>query len=146
MIKEACIILETCSTDRVTNNLDYFEDVNNCTKDKEIKVLTNGGSLLFDRKGRLTFLPSGVHVNYNSLATILSLKYVNKIIGVRVTMDTSIEKAMHVILSDVTVFKFKEYGSGLYYYDMASTDDQNSAKTNATINPSSLLSTVTENK
>ena len=35
-------------------------------------------------------------------------------------MDTSIEKYMNVILSDGTVFKFKECGSGLYYYDMAS--------------------------
>ena len=35
--------------------------------------------------------------------------------GVRVTMDTSIDKAMNVILKDVKVLKFKECGSGLYY-------------------------------
>ena len=87
-----------------------------------------------------------VHVNENSLATILFLKYVNDILGVRVTMDKSIEKAENVILSDGTVFNFKECGLGLYYYDMISTDEQNSAETNTTIPPSSLLSTVTENK
>ena len=62
------------------------------------------------------------------------------------TMDTSIEKAMNIILSDGKVFKFKECGSRLYYYDMVITYDQNSAKTNATINPYSLLSNATKNK
>ena len=50
-------------------------------------------------------------------------------------MDISIEKAMNVIMRDETVFKFKEYGLGLYYYYMASTDVQNSDKNNSTIKP-----------
>ena len=75
----------------------------------------------------------------NSLSTILSLKDVSNISGLRMTMDTSIEKVINVVLSDGTVLKFKEYGLGLYYYDVASTDDHNSAK----IIPYSLLSTVT---
>ena len=44
------------------------------------------------------------------------------------TMDTSIEKYMNMIMSDGTVFKFKECGSGFYYYDMARTDENNSDK------------------
>ena len=55
----------------------------------------------------LNVLPFIVHVNYNSLATIIYLKDVNNIPGVSVTMNTSIEKAMNVILRDGTVFKFK---------------------------------------
>ena len=87
-IKITWILLDTCSTYSVTNNLDYVEDVKNCAKDEELTVFTNEGSLLFDRKGRLTFLPLSVHVNDNYLATILSLKYVNSIPGVLLTMDT----------------------------------------------------------
>ena len=49
-----------------------------------------------------------------------------------------------MIMSDGIVFNFKECVSGLYYYDMTSTDEHNSAKINATIYPYSLLSTVTE--
>ena len=124
----------------------YVEDVNNYIKEKEIKVLTNRGSPLFYRKGRLTFLPLSVHVNENYLAKITSLKDVNNIAGVHVTIDTLIEKYMNVILSYGTVFKLKECGLGLYYYDMTSTDEQNSAKTNATINLYYLLSTANENK
>ena len=85
-------------------------------------------------------------MNNNSLATILSLKDVNNIPGVCVTMDISIEKAMNVIMRDGTVFKFKEYGLSLYYYYMASTDVQNSDKNNSTIKPYYMLSNVAENK
>ena len=46
----------------------------------------------------------------NSLATIIPLKYTNKILGLRMTMDTSIENYMNVIMKDETVFKFKECG------------------------------------
>ena len=55
VIKKIWIILDTFSTDTMTNNLGYVEDVMNCKKYEELTVLMNGGSLLFDRKGRLTF-------------------------------------------------------------------------------------------
>ena len=103
-------ILDTCSTDIVTNNLEYVEYVKNCTTDEELTVLRNGGSILFDSKGISTFLTLVVHMNENYVATILSLKDVNNISGVRVTMDTSMVKAMKMILSDRTIFKFEECG------------------------------------
>ena len=87
----------------------YVEDVKNCAKHKELTVLENGGSLLFDRKVRLNFLPLNVNVNNDSLSTMIYFKDVNNITGVRVTMDTSIEKAMNMILRYGTVFKFKEF-------------------------------------
>ena len=68
---------------------------------------------LFDRKGRLTFLHLSMNVRNKYIAKIVSLKHVKNIPVVRVTMDTSIENAMNVIMSDGTVFKFKECGSGL---------------------------------
>ena len=105
VINKTCILLDTCSTDSVTKYLYYVEDVKNCSKEKYLTVLITGGSLLFDGKGRLTFLPLSVHVNDNFLATILSFKYVSNIAVVRVTMDTSIEKAVNMILSDGTVCK-----------------------------------------
>ena len=46
VIKKTWIIFVTCFTDRATNNLDYAEDVNNCDKHEDFKVLTKGGSLL----------------------------------------------------------------------------------------------------
>ena len=70
------------------------------------------GSLIFDWKGCFIFLPLDVHVNYNSLAIVFSLKDMNNIPGGRVTMDTLIDKAMSMIMRYGTVFKLKEYESG----------------------------------
>ena len=83
--------------------------------------MTNGGSLIFGRKGRLTFLPLNLHVKDHYLEKNY-LKDVNNISGVVVTMDTLIEKAVNVILRDRKLFKFNEFGLGLYYYGMESTD------------------------
>ena len=91
-------------------------------------------------------LPLNVHVNDNSIATTPSFKNANKILTVRVTMEKYIERDVNVILKYGTVFKFNQCVLGLYYYDMVSTDEHNSAKTNATITPYSLLSILTENK
>ena len=98
-------ILGTCSIDSGTNNLEYVEDVKNCDKNEELTVLTIGGSLLFDLKGRLTILSLNVNPKDNYLATTISLKDANKIPGMRVTMDASIDKAMNMILRYGTVFK-----------------------------------------
>ena len=73
----------------------------------------NGGSPLFDWIGRLKFLPLNVHMNYNYLEVILYLKYVNNILGVRVTVDKLIDNYMAVILKDGTVLKFKVCVLGL---------------------------------
>ena len=71
----------------------------------------------------LNILTVSVHVKNNSLATVLSLKDVNNITGVHVTMNTLIEKSMSVILGDGVVFKFNKCGLVLYYYDIASNDE-----------------------
>ena len=55
IIKKAWIITENCSTDIVTNSLDYVEEVRNFTKYEDLTLLTNGGLLLFDRRGCLHF-------------------------------------------------------------------------------------------
>ena len=90
VINKTWTLLDTFSTDSVTKKFYSVEDVKNCAKHEELKVLTNGVSLLFDQKLRLTFLPLNVHVNENSLAAILYFKDVNNIPGVPVTMDISI--------------------------------------------------------
>ena len=38
------VLLNTCSIDSVTNNLDYVEDVKNFSKDEELTVLKMEGS------------------------------------------------------------------------------------------------------
>jgi hypothetical protein len=56
-----------------------------------------------------------VWFNTNSLANILSMAEVRKVC--RITMDTSIEASMNMHRKDGTIMKFKEYQTGLYYFD-----------------------------
>ena len=107
VIKKTWILLDTCSTDSLTYNLDYVKYVNNFAKHKELTVLTNVRSLPFGWKGRLTFLPLNFQVNKNYLAKILSLKDLKNIPGICVTMDTSIDNYVNVVIKYGTVFRFK---------------------------------------
>ena len=56
-----------------------------------------------------------VWFNENSLANILSMAAVRKMC--RITMDASVEASINVHRKDGTAMKFKEYKSGLYYYE-----------------------------
>ena len=58
VIKKTWIILDDLYKDRVTNNLGYVEDVNNCAKHKKLTVLTDGVSILLDKIWCLMFYPS----------------------------------------------------------------------------------------
>jgi hypothetical protein len=78
-----------------------------------------------------------VWFNEDSLANILSMAAVRKVC--RITMDTSIEAAMHVHQKDGTVMTFKEYKSGPYYYNTA-------PKQSNTTNAYLFLNTVAGNK
>jgi len=93
-----------------------------------------------------------VYYNKNTIANVLSFQQIASMKGVRITVDTAIEKAISVTVGDVT-YKFRECDSGLYYIDM---ENINSFKTKNTVSPYSkpllsspsfcLLNTVENNK
>ena len=55
--------------------------------------------------------------NDNSLANILLLADVFKV--ARVTMDSEVKSSMYVHRKDGLVMEFKQYRTGLYYFDVA---------------------------
>jgi hypothetical protein len=78
-----------------------------------------------------------VWFNEKSLANILSMAAVRKVCCI--TMDMSVEAATHVHRKDATVMTFKEYKSGLYYYNAG-------PKHSNTSDVYLFLNTVAENK
>jgi hypothetical protein len=60
-----------------------------------------------------------VWFNPESFANILLMAEVSKVC--RITMDTSVENAVHVHQASGTLMKFQEYKSGLYYYGAAAS-------------------------
>ncbi len=83
-----------------------------------------------------------VWYNEDSLANILSLAQVRK--RCRVTMDTAQEAAMVVHRKDGSMMKFKEFRSGLYYYDPKEPAPPNSTK--SSVSDYCLIQTVDNNK
>ena len=87
----------------------------------------------------MNLLPILVHFEEDSLATVLSLKEVDNIKGVYVTMDTSVEKSILVHLGDGKVLKFLEWDLGIYFYDTRNNN-------NKSVVSYSAVQTVTENE
>ena len=92
-----------------------------------------------------------VYYNKNSLANVLLFKQIDALDGVKITLDTSVEKAMLVHMNDKVV-KFRECKDGLYYLKMENFNIDN-YKNKSTVNHYShasnnicLVTTVENNK
>ena len=142
MISKSWILLDTCSTDSVVNNLSFVTDIRDCNEQETLKIHTNGGALAFTKLGILKFLPLSVHVNESSMANILAVSDVAAIDGVRLTMDSEQEKSISVHLPDGMVYSFLQNDDGLYFFD--TSNPGNHIKSSS--NHYSFLSTVAENK
>ena len=92
-----------------------MSNIRDCTKDETVLVHTNGGDKTFNQQGDLKIVPMTAHYNPTLLEKILLMKDVQKIPGVRITMDTLEESAMLILLSDGNALKFQGCNDGLYY-------------------------------
>ena len=69
---------------------------------------------MYEYVANLKLLPVVVHFKKDSMATILGLKTVSKIKGVRLTMDTGIDKCIKLMLKNGDCYIFNMYENGLY--------------------------------
>ena len=130
------ILLDSESTDHIFQNESFLTDVKSTTDGEMLRLHTSGGILDTYQKG----LFGGFTVWYNPkcLANILSLALVAE--QYRVTMDTDIENAFSVHISERHVMKFTRVSLGLYLFD-ASNVDMSKLR-----NAFSFLNTVVDNK
>ena len=85
-------------------NPDLVTNIKPCTSQNEtITVVTNGGRQLFEHIGTLNLLPLDVHFNAFSMANILYLKDVADLPNVKITMDTTVERAIIVEYKDLYI-------------------------------------------
>ena len=69
-----------------------------CSDDDVLNIVTNDGDLIYTTMGDLKLLPLSIHYNDRAIANILSPKNVSSIPHARLTMDTSVERAIVIIL------------------------------------------------
>ena len=106
--------LDSRSTISVFKEENYVS--NNRKSERAIIALTNGGQQK-SRNVADTKYFGQVWFHQKSLANILSLADVVKY--AKVTMDSSVKKSMFVHREDGCVMEFKQYKTGLYYFDVA---------------------------
>ena len=118
MINENWVLLDICSTVGVCCKASILTDIRTCNKNETLTIITTGGSQNYDKIEYFKYLPILVYYNKDSLANILLFKEVALVLGICITMDTSMERAIFVTLPDGRKMKFKECDIGLYYFDV----------------------------
>ena len=115
LIDKNWLLLDSCSTMSCICNKELVENITTCKDTEVTRVYTNGGHVDYTRKANLQILPFEVFFNESSMANILSLKDVAS--KFKITMDTSIDRAMTVHINEHTLLRFQECSDGLYYLD-----------------------------
>jgi len=119
------ILLDTCSTNSVFNNDIFLTNVKRCKDDDVLHIVSNdGGSFTYDTIGHFGLLDMPIYYNKDSLANVLSFKQVAALDNVKFTLDTSVEKAIVVHISNKQ-FKFKECRDGLYFLNTKNIKKRN---------------------
>ena len=112
------ILLDSESSEHIFMNKNLLEDVETTTDGEVLKLFSNGGSIDTNQKGKFGNLT--VWYNPHSLANILSLALVTE--QYRVTLDTGVDNAFIVHISDQHNIKFERHTSGLYFFDTSNID------------------------
>lgn len=132
-IPKTWILLDSQSTISVFHNKDFLTNIRESRSPIHLKS-NGGGRECIHQVGDLTNFGT-IWYAPNSPAKILSLADVRR--QNRVTMDTAIEPALIVHRKDGSEMKFREFHSGLYYFDVAT-----SKPTSANVSPYCLVQTV----
>ena len=74
--------------------MSLLKEIITCKNHEKTTVSTNGRLNIFDKKATLKCFPMTVQFNQNYRETIISLKEVADIPGVRITTDTNQERGM----------------------------------------------------
>ena len=140
IINKNWILLDSCLTVSVVCNPAMVTGIKPCAPGESITVITNGGAQSFEKRATLKKLPLPVYFNPYSLANILSLNHVANLPRAKITMDSTVEKAINLHY-DGAVIQFKECADGLYYYDVT----RSKSKSDFSLY-SSFVQTVKRNK
>ena len=140
LIPSTWVLLDSQSTVSVFCNKAFLTNIR--PSPTPLKVFTNGGTQLSTFIGDVQNFGT-VWYNPHSLANIMSLAQVRR--QCRVTMDTAVEPALHVHRQDGSTMTFREYASGLYYYDAAAARSESNS-TSPLVTGYSFVLTVSGNK
>ena len=94
-------------------NPQIIENIRQCSDEESLKIITNGGSLVYDQIGKSKYLPIDMHYNPDSIANVFSLKSVADLEGIDVRMNTGADRSISVHAKERVIMVFNECSSGL---------------------------------
>ena len=95
-IPSTWLILDTWYTSIVGKNIDMFKNIRGFLEEERLTVVTNGGNRSFNEIGKYEIFPIEAHFNLHSMYNIVALKDMANVTGVRITIDSSNERAITV--------------------------------------------------
>ena len=115
IIPDDWILLDTCSTDNVVKDKSLLENLCTCEAGNELKIITNGGQLTYDKYGTFKFLPLKAFYNPSSIANVISMVHVCELYGYRMTMNTQHQGTVLWLHHGTNKIGFKHSSNGLFY-------------------------------
>ena len=115
MICKTWILLDSCSTDTVFKNPDLVNNIRRFSVDDEIRIMTDGGSVYYNKVAECKCLPLRVYFNKHHLADVLPSTQVDTMPVVKSMIGTSKENTFTVHLKNDHMMKFQECSDILYY-------------------------------
>ena len=101
------IIFNTCTSRSVSNNQDMVTYITYYNEDECIRLHTNGGPTVFDKKAHLKVFLLKVYFKKWSMAMIISISDVCNIDGIRVIFDSHLDVHLDVILTIRQIYRLK---------------------------------------
>ena len=122
-LKPSIYLLDSAATHSTVKSTSNLTNLTSCNYKDSLFTLTNAGSLTFNFRGDLNFLPLRPHCNTDSMANILALHEVNALDGCYVRFMGDREDAFYVFFKCGRIIKFPKCNAGLYYYDLERLED-----------------------
>ena len=99
-------MLDSAATHSTVKSKTNLTNLTNCNVKDRLFTLTNAGSIEFNSRGSLNFLPLKPHYNTNSVANILAFHEVNGIDDAFIRYSGDKEDAFYVIFKSGRMMKF----------------------------------------
>lgn len=119
LIPPTWVLLDTCSSTTTFCNRDLFKDIRDATSDEMVLLFSDAGSQIYDKIGKIKFLPMEAMYNPKGIANVISLKDISSLPGVVVKMDTAVTSSITVSVPELGDLVFQRSKDGLHFLDVA---------------------------
>ena len=99
------ILLDTCSSHSCLSNEFFIKNMRMCRKNEELIMFTNGGDIIFKKRGVFALFPVPMYYNSDTIATVVAVADILKLEGATIWFDSTKGNTIYVKIGKKT-FEF----------------------------------------